>query len=137
VVIVAAARGDAETADRGDRRQRFAAKAERGDRFEIVERRDLAGGMALHRQQQFLRGDTTAIVAYPDQAHAAVFKIDVDALRAGIDRVFDQFLDHRRRALDDFAGGDLIDEGVGKLADGHGDEMAWILIFGSIVWNRR
>ena len=47
------------------------------------------------------------------------FQFDIDAGGAGIDRVLDQFLDHRRRPLDDFAGGDLVDEGVGKLADRH------------------
>src|SRR3546814_18000000 len=33
--------------------------------------------------------------------------------------VLDQFLDHRSRPLDDFAGSDLVDEGVGKLLDAH------------------
>ena len=35
---------------------------------------------------------------------------DGDAPRAGVDRVLDQLLDDRRRALDDFAGGDLVGE---------------------------
>ena len=39
---------------------------------------------------------------------------------AGVERVLDQFLDHARRALDHFAGGDAVDHGFGKLADGHG-----------------
>src|SRR5690606_16040669 len=38
---------------------------------------------------------------------------------AGVQRVFHQFLDHGRGAFDDFAGGDLVDEGVGELADAH------------------
>ena len=39
---------------------------------------------------------------------------------AGVEGVLDQFLDDARRPLDDLAGGDLVDHGFGKLADGHG-----------------
>src|SRR3546814_19483491 len=48
---------------------------------------------------------------------AAFLQVDVDPVRAGAERVLDQFLDHRSRPLDDFAGGDLVDEGVGQLLD--------------------
>ena len=40
---------------------------------------------------------------------------------AGIQGVLDQLLDHARRPLDDLAGGDAIDDGFGKLANGHDD----------------
>src|SRR3546814_7579145 len=50
---------------------------------------------------------------------AAFLQVDVDPVRAGVERVLDLFLDHRSRPLDDFAGGDLVDEGVGKLLDAH------------------
>ena len=40
-------------------------------------------------------------------------------LRAGIERVLDQLLDHARRPLDHLARGDAVDDGFGKLADGH------------------
>ena len=40
-------------------------------------------------------------------------------LRAGVERVLDQFLHHARRALDHLAGGDAVDDGFGQLADGH------------------
>jgi hypothetical protein len=60
-----------------------------------------------------------AVVAHADQADAAFLEIDVDAARAGIERVLDEFLHHRRRPFDDLARGDLVDEGVGKLADRH------------------
>ena len=120
VLVAGAARGQREAADRGDRRQRLAAEAERGHAFEVVERGDLAGGVARDRQRQFVGGDAAAVVADADQAHAALFQVDVDAARTGIERVLHQFLDHGRRALDDLAGGDLVDEGVGELADRHG-----------------
>ena len=50
---------------------------------------------------------------------AAFLQIDVDAPRTGVQRVLHQLLDHGSRPFDDFAGGDLVDEGVGKLADRH------------------
>ena len=115
--VVAAARGQREAADRSDRRQGLAAETERGHRFQVVERGDLAGRVARHRQRQFVGRDAAAVVADADQAHAAFLQVDVDAARAGVERVLDQFLDHGRRAFDDLAGGDLVDEGVGKLAD--------------------
>jgi hypothetical protein len=76
--------------------------------------------VTLDRQRQVGSVDAVAVVADPDQAHAAFLEVDVDAARAGIERVLDQLLDHGRRPLDDIAGRDLVDEGVGKLADGHG-----------------
>ena len=51
---------------------------------------------------------------------AAAVGEHVDAARAGIERVLDQLLDHARRTLDHLAGGDAVDDGFGKLADGHG-----------------
>ncbi len=46
MLVMRAARGQGEAADRSDRRQRFTAEAQRGHRFEIVEVGDLAGGVA-------------------------------------------------------------------------------------------
>ena len=117
--VVCTTRDQLETADRRDRRQRLATEAERGDGFQVVERGDLAGGMARDGQHEFAGGDPRAIVADADQAYAAFFEVDVDPRGAGIERVLDEFLDHGGRTLDDLAGRDLVDEGVGKLADAH------------------
>ena len=70
--------------------------------------------MARDRQRQFVGGDAAAVVADADQADAAFLEVDVDAARAGVERVLDQFLDDGRRPFDDFAGGDLVDQGFGK-----------------------
>ena len=51
-----------------------------------------------------------AVVAHAHQADAAALDVDLDALRAGVEAVFDQFLDDRGRPLDHLAGGDLVDE---------------------------
>ena len=53
-------------------------------------------------------------------AAPARFDRDVDAPRAGVERVLDQLLDRRSRPLDHFAGGDAVDEQRIEAADGHG-----------------
>jgi hypothetical protein len=117
VLVVRAARGQGEAADRGDRRQRFTTEPERGHRFQIVQIGDLAGGVARYRQRQLFRCDAAAVVTDADQADTALFQIDVDAAGAGIDRVLDQFLDHRRGPFDHFASGDLVDEDLRQRPD--------------------
>jgi hypothetical protein len=76
--------------------------------------------MALDRQRQIGPAHALAVVGDADQAAAAAVGEHVDAGRARIERVLDQFLDHARRTLDHLAGGDAIDSGFRKLADGHG-----------------
>ena len=44
------------------------------------------------------------------------FRIDGDAMGAGIDRVLDQLLDRTRRTLDHLARGDAVDQGRGQAA---------------------
>ncbi len=119
VFVAGTARGQGEAADRGDRRQRLAAEPQRAHRFQVVQRGDLAGRVPRDGQRQFLRRDAAAVVADADQAHTTFFQIDVDAVRAGVQRVLHQFLDHRGRPLDHFAGSDLVDQDLGQLADAH------------------
>src|SRR6185436_485844 len=45
---------------------------------------------------------------------------NIDPAGAGIDGVFDQFLDHARRAFHHLAGGNAVDDLFRELADGHG-----------------
>ena len=82
-------------------------------------RRDLAGRVPRQRERQLVALDAAAVVAHAAQARAALFDLDLDAARAGIDAVLDQLLEHGRRALDDLAGSDLVDELFGKDADRH------------------
>ena len=65
------------------------------------------------------RRHALAVVGDADEPAAAAVGEHVDAARAGIERVLDQLLHHARRTLDHLAGGDAVDEGFGKLADGH------------------
>ena len=76
--------------------------------------------MAIDRQRQIADGHAAAIVGDADPPPAAAVGEDVDPAGAGIDGVFDQFLDHAGGPLDHFAGGDAVDDLFGKLADGHG-----------------
>jgi hypothetical protein len=65
-------------------------------------------------------GHAAAVIGDTDPPPAATIGEDVDAAGAGIDGVFDQFLDHARRTFDHLASGDAVDDLFGKLADGHG-----------------
>ncbi len=119
--VTGPARSQRETADRGDGWQCFTSESQGGHRFKIIERSDLAGCVAGNRQRQLLRGNAATVIADADQADAALFQVDIDAQRAGIQCVLDQFLDHGRGTFNDFARGDLVDEGIGELADLHGE----------------
>ena len=61
-----------------------------------------------------------AVVDDANEAPAAVFDRDVDARRAGVERVLDELLDGGRRPLDHLARGDAIDENGIETANGHG-----------------
>ena len=104
--------GDREPSDRADRRQGFAAKAELVDVDEIV-----AGQfrccVSLNGECELGLTHTMAVIGDRDQRTAAVAQGDVDATRAGIERVLDQLFDDRGRSFDDLAGGDLVDQ-VGR-----------------------
>jgi len=75
--------------------------------------------MALDGERQLLGRDAAAVVRDLDQPEAALADGHADAGRARVERVLEQFLDHRDRPLDRLAGGDLSD-GVGvEQVDGH------------------
>jgi hypothetical protein len=115
------AAGDAGARHRGDGRQRLAAKPHRAHALEVVEGGDLAGGVALERERELVARDAAAVVGDADAPHAALLELHLDRARASIDRVLEYFLEHRGRALDHLAGGDLVDQQVGEAVDvGHG-----------------
>ena len=75
--------------------------------------------MALDCEIEFGGVHAEAVVGDRDQRPAAVAQHDLDVARAGVDRVFDQFLDGGGRALDDLAGGDAVDHDRRQKADFH------------------
>ncbi len=74
---------------------------------------ELRGGVAVDRQFEIGPRHAVAVVGDADQPAAAAVGEHVDAVRARVQRVLDQFLDHARRALDHLAGGDAVDHGFG------------------------
>src|SRR6185437_15008318 len=113
-------RDDAQARDRTDRRQGLAAKTKCGDGGEVIQRRDLARGVAADRDRELLGGNAATVVAHAHEAYAPALDVHLDAVGAGVQAVFDQFLDHRSGALDHLTGGDLVYQVVGKNSDGHG-----------------
>jgi hypothetical protein len=113
------ARGDAEFCDRADRGQCFAAEPERADAQEIFVV-ELGGGVAIHRQRQVGGSHAAPVIGDADPPPAAAIGENVDPAGPGVDGVFNEFLDHARRAFDHLAGGDAVDDLFGELADGHG-----------------
>ena len=74
-----------------------------------------AGGLgvvyeALDRQSGVIRIHSLAVIVHADQLFAAQLDDDIQTTGAGVDGVLDQLLDDRGRALDHFAGGDLVGE---------------------------
>ena len=82
--------------------------------------RQFRGAMAFDRQRQFRRHHAEAVINDRDQRLTTFPESDVDARRIGIDRILDQLLDRRCRALDDLARGDAVDQDGGQQADRHG-----------------
>ena len=116
---LAMARGDAELGDRADRGQRLAAEPERANAQQILVV-ELGGGVAVDGEREIAMGHAAAVVGDADPPPAAAIGEDVDPAGAGVDGVFDQFLDHARGTFDHLAGGDAVDDLFGELADGHG-----------------
>jgi hypothetical protein len=110
--------GDGETRHRTDRRQRLAAEPKGADLQQVVAV-ELGGGVALDREIEIGTSHPVAVVGDADEPASAAVGCDIDPAGAGVERVLDQFFDHAGRPLDHFAGGDAVDGGLGKLADGH------------------
>jgi hypothetical protein len=104
--------GESELRYRCHTRQRFTAKAQAGDLLQIVQRGDLAGGMAHQRQRQFIFRNAIAVVANAQQLDAATFQLHCDVGSTRIQTVLQQFLERSSRTLDHLTGGDLVDEQI-------------------------
>jgi hypothetical protein len=107
--VVLRAAGDGQAADGADRGQSLPPKAERGDMHKVVIRQ-FGGRVALDGQGKVLRRHAHAVVGHGHQAGAAFADKNLDTRGAGINGIFDEFLDGRSGALNDFAGGNLVDK---------------------------
>jgi hypothetical protein len=108
LIGIAGARGQGQARHGTDRRQCFTTEAQAHHLLKVFQIADLAGGVTGQRQRQVIGGNAAAIVTHPQQLDAALLDIDIDAFGTGVEAVFQQLLDHRRRALDHLTGGDLV-----------------------------
>ncbi len=86
----------------------FAAEAERVDAFDVVNIQDFGGRLALERQKRVLFRHAAPVVLHGNELASARRNGDADVLCAGVQGVFDEFLDDRSRSLDDLSRGDLV-----------------------------
>ena len=101
-----------EAGDAGDGGQRFAAETERGDGEEVFDARQFRGGVALEGEHGVIAQHAAAVIGDTEQAAAAGLGFDGDGGGTGVERIFEEFLDDGGGPLDDFAGGNLIRNGV-------------------------
>ncbi|MNI23721.1 hypothetical protein D3C73_773170 [compost metagenome] len=108
LIGIAGAGSQGQARHGADRRQCFTTKAQAHDLFKVFQIADLAGGVSRQGQRQVIGRNAAAIVAHPQQLDAAQLHIDVDALGAGVEAVFQQLLDHRSRAFNHLTGSNLV-----------------------------
>ncbi len=108
VFLLGGPRLEQQARDRRDRRQRFPAKAQRGDRKQVIGGAQLRGGVPLEGQQRVVVCHAAAVVDHADHALAARFNLDAHGTCAGIERVLEQLLHHRGGPLDHLARGDAV-----------------------------
>jgi hypothetical protein len=97
-----------EMRDRRNARQRFAAKPKSVNRGEIVGAVNLARRVPIEREARVVRAHAVAVILDAHEPLSPHLDVDLNAPRARVDGVFDQFFDDRCRALDDLTCGDLI-----------------------------
>ena len=85
---VAFARGEIESADARDARQRFAAKTHRGDRAQIFRALNFAGGVAFEAEQRVVFAHAESVVGHTNQTASAGLNFHGDARGIGIERSF-------------------------------------------------
>ncbi len=73
--------------------------------------------MALEGQQRIVAAHAVAVVGDADQPPPARLNLDANALRASVQSVLQQLLDHRSGPIHHLAGSDLVGNLVGKNAD--------------------
>jgi hypothetical protein len=79
--------------------------------------------MAFKGQQGIVAEHTATVVDNADETPPAGFHLHADIGGAGIERVFEQLFDDRRRAFHDFSGGDFVGDLVGEDANASQDVM--------------
>ncbi len=108
LIGVAGPRGQGQARHGTDGRQGLAPETEAHHPLKVFQVANLAGGMARQGQRQVIGGNAAAIVAHPQQLDPGLLDVHIDTPGTGVQAVFQQLLDHRGRALDHLAGGNLV-----------------------------
>ena len=105
---------------RGNAGQGLATKSQCRYGVQLVLGLELAGGVALESQLQFVRRDACPVVGDPDVLDASTLYLHGQLGSAGVQGVFQQLFDHRRGTFDDFSGGDFAGQFGREHLYGHG-----------------
>ena len=106
--LIGITRFQAHAGDGGNTGHSLTSKAEGGDGQQVVVVLELAGGVALKGQQGVVAHHSAAVIGDLDELAATGFDVHANAGGTCVERVFEQFLDHRGRAFHHLSGGDLV-----------------------------
>jgi hypothetical protein len=116
-IAFAFAGGEREPAHAGDAGQRLAAKAHGGNGRQVLGLPDLAGGVALQREQRVVAAHAQTVVRHADEAASAGLDLHGDARGLGVEGILDEFLDDAGGTFDDLTRRDLVGDVVGQEFD--------------------
>ena len=97
-----------DAGNRAYRGKRLAAESHCGQSEQIVGSRNFARGVAFECHARIGIAHAAAVVNNLNKSPSGVFDNDGYRRRSGVDSVFDQLFHHRRRSLNDLAGGYLV-----------------------------
>ena len=133
LIGVTGTRSQGQARHGADRGQGFTAEAQAHHLLQVFQITNLAGGVPGQRQRQVIGRNAAAIIAHPQQLDAALLDVDVNAFGTGVEAVFQQLLDHRRRSLHHLAGGDLVRQPWAEQLDaGHVQDLSHSLDASSV-----
>jgi hypothetical protein len=116
-IILHAPRFEVDVRDGSDRRERLSTKTERSNPIQVLNRPNLAGGVAIEATFRVRSAHAAAVVYDLDERTPCVFDNELDGRRSGIDGVFDQLLRDRRGALNDLSSRDFICQRIRHLSN--------------------
>ncbi len=87
--------------------------------------------MAFKSQQGVIAHHAAAVVGDAYELPPSAFHRDDDAVCAGVERILQQFLDHRSRPVDHLAGSDLIGYLVRKNVDAAHEILPFVTLAGT------
>ena len=118
-------------ADGGDRRQGLPPETQSADFPQVLRFPELRGRVAEKGGGQFGGGNAAAVVAHPNQAHAAPAEFHRHGGGPGVHGVFYQLLYHAGGALHHLSGGDEVRYVRGKLLDLRHRATSFLRVFAS------